>query len=48
MTKDKENVRHCSICGREISGEDYEAYDGMCWECYEIEIDELDHEDEDH
>ena len=38
----------CQRCGRQISQEDYETYDGMCLECYEIEIDELDYEDEDH
>jgi len=33
-------------CGRKISKEEYEAYDGLCEECYQIEIDELDYEDE--
>jgi NMD protein affecting ribosome stability and mRNA decay len=33
-------------CGREITEEEYETYDGLCQECYEIEIDELDFEDD--
>jgi len=33
-------------CGRKISKEEYEAYDGLYEECYQIEIDELDYEDE--
>jgi hypothetical protein len=41
----EENKFTCSVCGREISEDDYNDYDGMCWECYEIEIDELDYED---
>ena len=36
----------CQRCGRHISQEEHETYDGMCSECYEIEIDELDYEDE--
>jgi len=24
----------CEVCGKEISKEDYEAYDGLCWECW--------------
>ena len=45
MTKNKKEYR-CEICGREISKEEYETYDGLCEECHEIEIDELDYEDE--
>jgi hypothetical protein len=44
--KDKEKKYYCSVCGREISEEDFEDYDGMCPEWYEIEIDELDYEDD--
>ena len=36
----------CERCGREITQEEYETYDGMCQDCYEIEIDELDYEDD--
>ena len=37
----------CQRCNRQISREEYETYDRMCPECYEIEMDELDYEDED-
>ncbi|MEM2974842.1 MAG: hypothetical protein QW821_00255 [Candidatus Bathyarchaeia archaeon] len=45
--KERENrkKRLCLACGREISEEEYEIYDGLCEKCYEIEIDELDYED---
>jgi hypothetical protein len=26
---------YCSVCGREISKEKYESYDGLCWECWD-------------
>ncbi len=43
----KENsLYECMRCGRKISKEEYETYDGLCEECYQIEIDELDYEDE--
>ena len=32
--KEKEEY-HCEVCGREISEEEYEAFDGMCWECWD-------------
>lgn len=35
-------------CGRKITEEEYEKYDGLCEECYEIEIDESDYESEDY
>lgn len=38
MTKDMETVRHCSVCGREITEEDYEDYDGMRWECWDDQL----------
>lgn len=31
---------HCSVCGCEISEEDYETYDGMCWECWDDQLTE--------
>lgn len=40
MTNDKEEVQHCSVCGREISEEDYEDYDDMCWECWDDQLTE--------
>ena len=36
----------CLRCGRKLAKEEYDSYDGMCQECYEIEIDELDCEDD--
>jgi NMD protein affecting ribosome stability and mRNA decay len=42
----EEKVFECVRCGRKITKEDYETYSGMCQECYEIEIDELDYEDD--
>lgn len=35
----------CLRCGKEISKTEYEDYNEYCQECYEIEGDELDHED---
>ena len=26
---------HCEVCGRKISKEEYETYDGLCWECWD-------------
>lgn len=31
---------HCSVCGQEISEEDYVDYDGMCWECWDDRLTE--------
>jgi len=36
----------CMRCGRKITEEEYETYSGLCEECHEIEIDELDYEDD--
>jgi len=44
----EEEVYECMRCGREITREEFEAYDGMCEECYLIEVDELNYEDEDY
>jgi hypothetical protein len=30
----------CKICGREISVQDNEDYDGMCWECWDDQLTE--------
>jgi NMD protein affecting ribosome stability and mRNA decay len=43
---EEKKVFECVRCGRKIMREDYDTYSGMCEECYEIEIDELDYEDE--
>jgi hypothetical protein len=31
---------NCSVCGIGISEEDYEAYDGICWECWDDQLTE--------
>ena len=41
----QERVHRCERCDRRISKEEYEMHDGMCQECYEMEIDDLDYED---
>jgi hypothetical protein len=30
----------CSVCGREITEEESENYDGMCWECWDDQLTE--------
>jgi uncharacterized CHY-type Zn-finger protein len=30
----------CSVCGKEISEEEYESYDGLCWECWDDQMTE--------
>jgi hypothetical protein len=37
MTDDK---LHCQVCGRDRSKEDYDSYDGMCWECWDDHLTE--------
>jgi len=32
---EKEEKYYCSVCRREINKEEYEAFDGMCWECWD-------------
>jgi|YelNatPaOPRAMG01_1025707.scaffolds.fasta_scaffold281922_2 Zn finger protein HypA/HybF involved in hydrogenase expression len=39
MTKNKKEY-HCEICGREITKEEYETYDGMCRECWDDQLTE--------
>lgn len=31
---------YCSVCGREIGREEYESFDGMCWECWDDQLTE--------
>jgi hypothetical protein len=40
--KRDQNQRHyyCSVCGKKISEEDYESFDGMCWECWDNQLTE--------
>ena len=35
MNKDK---LCCWVCGEEISEEDNESYDGLCWECLDDQM----------
>jgi len=35
MTQNKEEKWCCELCGQKISKEEYEAYDGLCWECWD-------------
>jgi len=30
-----EEKHRCQVCGKEISQEDFDSYEGMCWECWE-------------
>lgn len=46
MEENDEEVYSCLSCGKRIFREEYETYDGLCQECYELEITELDFEDE--
>ena len=42
----QERVHRCERCDRRITKEEYEMHGGMCQECYEMEIDDLDYEDD--
>jgi len=39
MAQEKKK-HHCEVCGREISQEECEDYDGMCWECWDDQLTE--------
>lgn len=39
-------IYECMRRGRKITEEEYGIYSGVCEECHEIEIDELDFEDD--
>lgn len=30
----------CSVCGKEIGQDEYDEYDGMCWECWDDQLTE--------
>ena len=30
----------CSVCGKEITADECEDYDGMCWECWDDQLTE--------
>jgi hypothetical protein len=36
----EEKNRKCKVCGKEISEQDSESYDGMCWECWDDQLTE--------
>ena len=36
----KEEKYYCSVCGREIDEDEYESFDGMCWECWDDQLTE--------
>ena len=36
----KEEKHFCSVCRREISRDEYESYDEMCWECWDDQMTE--------
>jgi Zn finger protein HypA/HybF involved in hydrogenase expression len=38
--EDEDEKFYCSVCGHEISEEEYESYDGMCWECWDDQLTE--------
>jgi hypothetical protein len=42
----EEESHECLRCGRKLTKEEYETWDCLCEDCYEIEIDELDCEDD--
>jgi len=31
---------YCEVCGKPISKDEYESYDGMCWECWDDQMTE--------
>jgi len=39
MSKEKKN-HFCEVCGKEISQQEYEDYEGMCWECWDDQLTE--------
>lgn len=32
--------KQCSVCGKEITKEEYEDQEGMCWECWDDHLTE--------
>lgn len=30
----------CEVCGKEITEEDSDSYDGLCWECWDDRLTE--------
>ena len=41
MTENEEEEKHCcEVCGKPISEDEYEAYEGKCWECWDDQMTE--------
>ena len=40
MTENEEEEYCCEMCGRKISKEEHESYDGLCWECLDDQMTE--------
>ena len=38
--REEDKKYHCEVCGKEISEEEYEAYEGKCWECWDDQMTE--------
>ena len=38
--KEEKEEHHCEVCSRKISKEECEAYDGLCWECWDDQMTE--------
>jgi hypothetical protein len=36
----KERKYYCSVCGCEIDEDEYESFEGMCWECWDDQMTE--------
>jgi NMD protein affecting ribosome stability and mRNA decay len=36
----EKNMEKCKRCGKEISEQDSESYDGLCWECWDDQLTE--------
>jgi len=37
---EEKEEHHREVCGRKISKEEYESYDGLCWECWDDQMTE--------
>ena len=46
--REEPSIHECPRCGRRITREESENYNGMCHECSEIEIDKLDSEEDEN
>jgi len=39
-TQEEEEKYYCEVCGKPISEDEYEAYEGKCWECWDDQMTE--------